>query len=358
MKHSKSRAYYALVADLTLEIDEVEFETLTHAFSPVLTRVTTAVVLHGRGLRGTGEDVTPFEPAHQGAICAGSEQTLRGSFTLAMFSRHLDELELYPRVQLPPLFPRTFRRWAFESAALDLALRQAGASLADVLGRESHPMQFVNSPLLGSDPIGAISRRLEMYPALRFKLDPSAAWTDEVVSTLATTGAVDIVDLKGQYPPQAPVAVTPDATLYARIARGLPGVWLEDPGLSDGCRAALEPHVGRITWDVPVRDPRDIDSLPIPPRAINIKPARHGTLRRLFDVYDLCQERGLPMYGGGMGEIGVGRAQNQYLASLFHPAAPNDLAPPAYNESELAPGLPQSPLLPSILAAGFTPTPH
>ncbi len=33
------------------------------------------------------------------------------------------------------------------------------------------------------------------------------------------------------------------------------------------------------------------------------------------------------MYGGGMGELGVGRGQIELLAALFHPDAPNDVAP-------------------------------
>ena len=42
-----------------------------------------------------------------------------------------------------------YRRWAFESAALDLALAQAGRSLADVLEREPRPVNFVVSMRLG-----------------------------------------------------------------------------------------------------------------------------------------------------------------------------------------------------------------
>jgi hypothetical protein len=37
------------------------------------------------------------------------------------------------------------------------------------------------------------------------------------------------------------------------------------------------------------------------------------------------------MYGGGMGELGVGRAQIELLAALFHADVPNDVAPSAYN---------------------------
>ena len=37
------------------------------------------------------------------------------------------------------------------------------------------------------------------YPRLRFKLDPTNDWDDELVAELAATGAVDSVDMKGLY---------------------------------------------------------------------------------------------------------------------------------------------------------------
>ena len=46
-----------------------------------------------------------------------------------------------------------------------------------------------------------------------------------------------------------------------------------------------------------------------------------------------------------MGELDVGRGQAQ-LASLFHPDAPNDIAPSDYNLEDPSPGLPPSPLDP------------
>ena len=52
----------------------------------------------------------------------------------------------------------------------------------------------------------------------------------------------------------------------------------------------------------------------------------HG-VGALFDAYDFCEERGMGAYGGGQYELGVGRGQIQYLAALFHPDAPNDIAP-------------------------------
>jgi len=59
------------------------------------------------------------------------------------------------------------------------------------------------------------------------------------------------------------------------------------------------------------------------------------------------------MYGGGMGELGVGRGQIELLAALFHADAPNDVAPSAYNEDDPAGGLPTSPLTPRPESIGF-----
>ena len=52
-------------------------------------------------------------------------------------------------------------------------------------------------------------------------------------------------------------------------------------------------------------------------------------------------------YGGGQYELGVGRGQIQCLAALFHPDAPNDIAPAGYDALDPEPGLPESPLDPT-----------
>ena len=86
---------------------------------------------------------------------------------------------------------------------------------------------------------------------------------------------------------------------------------------------------------------------------VNVKPSRVGSLQGLFGFYDACDERGIGMYGGGQGELGVGRGQIQYLASVFHPDTPNDTAPTPYNYPELPDGLETSPLDPKIDSLGF-----
>jgi hypothetical protein len=106
----------------------------------------------------------------------------------------------------------------------------------------------------------------------------------------------------------------------------------------------LEPHRARITWDAGIHEWGDVEALPFAPKRLNSKPSRFGSIRRLFDFYDACEQHGIALYGGGQFELGPGRAQIQQLASLFHPDAPNDVAPGGYNATEPAAGLPQSPL--------------
>ena len=341
-------ALYDAVADLPLEIDEYELERRELVVSPEFTRVTTLVRLRGGGEEGIGEDVTYSAEDHP----PPPDLPLAGASALDVFSTFLDGLELFASEPQMPAF-RDYRRWAFESAALDLALRQAGRSLADAVGREPQPVTFVCSKRL-NDPQSAdqLEAWLEVYPTLRFKLDPMTSWDDSLVAELAATGAVDSVDLKGQYAGTV-VDQPPDPALYRRVIEAFPDAWIEDPAVTDETRPILEPHAARITWDAPIHSVEDIENAPWPPRVINVKPSRFGTVRRLFAAYDYCAEHDIGPYGGGQWELGPGRGQIQYLASLFHPHTPNDVAPGGYNAAEPKPGLPTSPLEPSPARTGF-----
>jgi hypothetical protein len=246
-----------------------------------------------------------------------------------------------------------YRRWAYESAALDLALRQAGTTLAAAVGREPRPVTFVVSMNLGAPPSTARVRSiLERYPGTRFKLDARSDWTDEVFEELAALGVVDSVDLKGAYS-GTPVDQGPDPVLYRRVAETFPDAWIEDPALTPETDAVLEPHRDRITWDAPIHSVGDIEGLPFPPKTVNVKPSRFGSLQALCAAYDYCEERDIGAYGGGQFELGPGRGQIQYLASLFHPDGPNDTAPGGFNETNPGRGLPTSPLEPRPDPAGF-----
>ena len=349
------------IADLPLQIDGCEFEGLEIAMGS-FERLTTIVKLQGDGQEGIGEDVVYDAVDHIGQQGHGPPQGLTGSFTFAEFSDRLDGIDLFPAG--PPErgdVSVDYRRWAFESAALDLALRQAGTSLAAALAREPRPLNFVNSMRLAGWEEGARSSiepllaRLAVYPTLRFKLDPANDWDDELIEALAETGAVDSLDLKGFYK-GTPVDVETDPELYAKLIETFPEAWLEDPDVTPETRPLLEPVSERVTWDAPIHSIADIEAMPwSPPKTVNVKPSRFGPIRNLFAAYDYCEERGIGAYGGGQTELGQGRGQIQYLASIFHPDTPNDVAPGGYNDPRQAtkPGLPSSPLEPAIADVGF-----
>jgi hypothetical protein len=352
---------YDAIADLPLQIDGCEFEGLEIVMGS-FERLTTIVMLRGGGEEGIGEDVVYDAVDHIGQQSHGPPQGLAGSFTFAEFSDRLDGIDLFPAG--PPEredVSRDYRRWAFESAALDLALRQAGTNLAAVLGREARPVNFVNSMRLGGwdeggrSSIEPVLARLAAYPTLRFKLDATNDWDDGLIAALVETGAVDSIDLKGFYK-GTPVDVETDPELYRKLIEAFPQAWIEDPDVNEETRPVLDPVSERVTWDAPIHSIADIEAMPwSPPKTVNVKPSRFGPIRNLFAAYDYCEERGIGAYGGGQTELGQGRGQIQYLASIFHPDTPNDVAPGGYNDPEQAtkPGLPASPLKPAIEDVGF-----
>jgi hypothetical protein len=216
---------------------------------------------------------------------------------------------------------------------------------------------FVNSRRLpeedGTASIAELERLLATYPTLRFKLDPTPTWDDDLIAALVATGAIDSADFKGLY--RGTVVDNPaDPVLYRRVAEGFPDAWLEDPDLSaPGIDEVLAPHRDRITWDAPIHAIADIEALPFAPKMVNIKPSRFGSLATLCAGYDYCAEHGIGAYGGGQFELGPGRGQAQLLASIFHADTPNDLAPGGYNLAEPPDDLPASPLAPRPSATGF-----
>ncbi|HLX18657.1 MAG TPA: hypothetical protein VKR23_00760 [Gaiellaceae bacterium] len=318
------------LAGLRVAVDDV---TLQRCELPreAWTRVTTTVRMVGDGETGEGEDVTYDAAEHDDF----PEVMVAGTWTLDDLSRRLDQVEL-----------SDFRRWAFESAALDLGLRQAGTSFADAVGGAYHPVRFVAST---RDDVGPW---LANDPGLEFKLDATKDWDEAFMRSLAALDRVRVVDLKAYYRGTA-VDLAPDPVLYRTVVDTLPDVVIEDAWLEDGCRAAFAGAEDRLSFDAPVHSLADFDALPVEARWLNVKPSRFGTVRRLLECIEACTDRGVQLYGGGQFELGHGREQIQKVASVFYPGGPNDVAPSAYNEGAPQPDLPRSPLPAPDDAPGF-----
>ena len=340
------------LAALELEIEDYTLEPLQASVSSDFERKSTVIHLRGGGQEGLGEDVTYDAEDQEILQAAGPVLPLAGHHTVGSFSELLAGISLFPEPPQREVSER-YRTWAYESAALDLALCQAGIPLHEALGRTPEPVRFVVSLRLGEPPsLEPLQARLQPYPGLHFKLDPTSSWDERLIGELVATGAVDSVDFKGYYSGSI-VDQPPDPVLYRRVAEAFPDAWIEDPALTEETDAALASHRERFSWDAPIHSIEDIQALPYPPKMVNIKPSRLGGLHNLLDAYAYCAERGIGNYGGGQFELGVGRGQNQYLASMFHPDAPNDVAPTGYNLPQPPEGLASSPLAPAAAALGF-----
>lgn len=183
-------ATYSRVAELPLSIESCELRPLARDTSSGFTKVSTVITLSGNGHEGQGEDIT-WDQIDQIELLrrAGELSWLRGRRTVEEFSTLLGLADLFP---VEPIrdSARFYRRWGFESAALDLALRQNGLSLQDAVGREAKPVTFVVSTRLG-DPasLAPLHALRSMDPGLRFKLDPTASWDHSLLAELASRHA-------------------------------------------------------------------------------------------------------------------------------------------------------------------------
>jgi len=339
---------YERVADLSLHVEAIELTDRTRDTSSGFTRRTTTVALSGDGETGRGEDVT-YEPDDHDSITA-VEADFTGEYTLDSFSTFLDGVDLWPE---PPTqdAARHYRRWAFESAALDLALKQSDLTLGAALDRTYDPLRFVVSTRLSEDAEGnpttdRVETWLDIDPDTGFKLDPTPEWDADLIADLAATDAVRVVDLKAYYE-GTDVDTPTDPAFYRRVVEGLPETVVEDAAVTDETRPVFEGREDRLSWDYPITGIASIEALPVEPNWLNIKPSRFGTVESLLETIAYCEQRDISLYGGGQFELGVGRGQIQALASLCYPDTPNDVAPSGYNAPEPQADLPSSPLEPA-----------
>ena len=342
---------YEALAPLSLEITDSHLRRRELDTTSGFTRVTTEIVLEGPTHVGRGEDVT-YEASHHDALASTGLPPLEGAYDFGTFAEIVGELDAFPGDEPErPVF-RNYRRWGFESAALDLALRQANETLASALDGSYEPVRFLVSTGLGSPP--ALDRLYELQDRtadVEFKLDATDEWDQALLAELRSLDAVRIVDLKGQYE-GTDVDGSTDPDLYRRVLDDLPDVIVEDPALTPSTEPVLDGAWHRLSWDAPVHHVDDLEQLP-DTGWLNVKPSRFGSVRSLLAAFEYCERSGVDWYVGGQFELGPGRSQLHALASLFCPDAPNDVAPAGYNDPAHGASLPDSPLTVPEDPSGF-----
>ncbi len=147
------------------------------------------------------------------------------------------------------------------------------------------------------EPVAAVRAR---FPDLPLSVDANAAYTSADAAHLTE------LDRFGLLMIEQPLAYD-DLLGHARLAQYLATPLCLDESITSPHRAweALELGACRI---------------------INMKQGRLGGVSAALAVHELAQERGVPLWCGGMLETGIGRALNVALASLPGFTLPHDIS--------------------------------
>jgi O-succinylbenzoate synthase len=145
--------------------------------------------------------------------------------------------------------------------------------------------------------VGEIRRR---HPQILLSVDANAAYT------LADAARLQELDAYGLLMIEQPLAHD-DIVDHASLQRSLATAVCLDESITgyERARQALETGACRI---------------------VNMKIGRVGGYSQALRIHDLCVERGVPLWCGGMFESGIGRAHNVALASLRGFSLPGDIS--------------------------------
>jgi O-succinylbenzoate synthase len=217
---------------------------------------------------------------------------------------------------------------ALEMALLDAELRAASTSLGDRLG--STRDRIPSGVSVGIfDSLDELVRQVEGYIAdgyVRIKLKIEPGWDIEpvrLVRELIGPGTPLQVD--------ANTAYTRDDIAHLCKLDEFDLLLIEQPlpeedilGHAQLARASATPVCldESIVSVHTAIDAIDLGAVEI----INIKPGRVGGYLEAVRIHDVCVERGIPVWCGGMVETGVGRAANAGLASLPGFTLPGDIS--------------------------------
>ena len=341
------------LAELPLVVEGCEYDSLRAVLTQEFERVTTPRAARRRARTAwarTSRRPRRAPRVHETGRSCRSPASGRSARSASAW-RALDQ---WPE---PPEWhaARNYRNWAFESAALDLALRQAGRPLHDVLGREPHPVRFVNSLGLGDDPSTEThppaARR---PPERRLQARRGAGLEPGAPGRAGGHGRGPAGRLQGPLRLRGRPTRRRSSRCTSAWSPPSPTPILEDPHDLPAVAELLQPHAAAWSYDAPIHRPAGHRPTPIS-RTHRQRQALADRLAcaRCSSSTRTASSTACAMYGGGMGELGVGRGQIELLASLFHPDEPNDVAPSAFNAVEPAPDLPQSPLRAAAGGDGF-----
>lgn len=296
----------------------------------VATRDVLLVGVHTDSGVGWAECVAPGEPTYTAEYVAGAEaviaDVLAPMLCAAVAPISADDVAR----ELAGIHGHHMAKAALESAVLDAELRAAGRSLASYLGASVERVPAGVAVGVAADVealVDEVQQRVsEGYRRVKLKVLPG--WDLEPVSAVRRAHP-DIalqVDANGSY--------RPDQSDHGAALRRLDElglVLIEQPFGAD--ELAAHAALARVI-ETPVCLDESITSVASAALAIdlgscsvvNVKAGRVGGLAEAAAIHDLCVNRGVDAWVGGMHETGLGRAEALALAALPGFTLPPDLS--------------------------------
>ncbi len=311
-----------LVVDLPL------ITTFTTSFGTTRTRQTLLVRISTTdGLVGYGEAAALNDPFYRSETTGTCLHILRDYAVPMILGKPLAEAWEVAGM-LAPIRGHTFAKAGLECAVWDVFAQRSGRSLSDLFGGTRTHIEVGES--IGIHPtmeetLEEVALRLaEGYRRIKLKIAPgrdaatveavrerfgdivlmvdaNASYTLDDLPRLKRLDAYDLLMI------EQPLAFD-DIVDHARLQRELRTPICLDESISspEDARRALDIGACRI---------------------LNVKPGRVGGPAASLAIHDLCRQRDVPLWVGGMLESGIGRAFNIAIASLPGFSLPADMSP-------------------------------
>lgn len=276
------------------------------------------------GVRGWGECVTMAWPGYSSEYTSAAVDVLRDHLIPALGPAvDADPVEI--RDQLESLRGHPMAKAALSTALLDVWLRLREESLAQYLGSSRTEVECGVSVGIPSDMEALLDEVAQYVDAgyRRIKLKIQPGWDLEPVAAVRERW------------PRIPLQVDANQAYTRDHARHLARLdeygllLIEQPLPEDdlwGHRIIADAMITPVCLDESILSVASAESA-IEfgcTEIVNIKPGRVGGYVTAREIHDLCRERGIPVWCGGMLETGIGRAANLALAALPNFTLPGD----------------------------------
>ena len=299
------------------------FET---SFGSIQSRLIFLVTIEGNGLTGWGEVVAAEEPRYSYETIGTASHVIRDYLAQSLMAKPVTDLEDLA-ARFAQFKGHNMAKAGLELAYLDLVARMQNKSLSELVGgtRDRVP---VGVSLGIQSSLAELLDRVDKYLALgyrRIKLKIMPGWDLEVVSEVRRRHPDILLSV------DANTAYTLRDLEHLKVLDDFDLLMIEQPLDHDDLveHAKLQAQLNTsICLDESITTVRRAEhALALGScRVINIKIGRVGGYSQALPIHDLCYQRGIPVWCGGMLESGIGRAHNLALASLPGFILPGDIS--------------------------------